>query len=179
VAARQRAGNPRSSYEQPAPPKGWPRPILDSGAPTTNHGLAVPTRGYQSDRASRTACRTATHPADHITPPHQPTLMRKINDPHLTTRSPYQEQCTRPARSASYSAPTPRFTFCGRGLHAYSGRRGTAPDELFRSSRTYRRPAPWLRNRPGARVSCQIGGCGFRPGRSMRHLSARSRSRGS
>ncbi|MGI8559185.1 MAG: transposase, partial [Solirubrobacteraceae bacterium] len=26
---------------------------------------------YQSDRASRTACRTATHPADHNPPPHQ------------------------------------------------------------------------------------------------------------
>ena len=32
VAARQRAGNPRLSYEQPAPTRGWPRPILDSGA---------------------------------------------------------------------------------------------------------------------------------------------------
>ena len=32
VAARQRAGNPRANYEQPAP-RGWPRPILDSGSP--------------------------------------------------------------------------------------------------------------------------------------------------
>ena len=48
------------------PPQGWPRPILDSGSPTTNHGPAAhQTRVYQSDRASRTACRTATHPADH------------------------------------------------------------------------------------------------------------------
>jgi hypothetical protein len=46
------------------------------------------TRAYQSDRASRTASRTATHPADHN--PERPTQMREINDPHLTTRSPYQ-----------------------------------------------------------------------------------------
>ena len=32
VAARQRAGNPRANYEQPAP-TGRPRPILDSGSP--------------------------------------------------------------------------------------------------------------------------------------------------
>ena len=40
VAARQRAGNPRQRYEQPAP-RGWPRPILDSGSPRRIHGPAV------------------------------------------------------------------------------------------------------------------------------------------
>jgi hypothetical protein len=66
VAARHRAGNPRANYEQPAPYRGWPRPILDSGTPRRTMVLRHPqTRAYQSDRASRTACRTATHPADH------------------------------------------------------------------------------------------------------------------
>lgn len=36
------------------------------------HGSQPGTRVYQSDRASRTACRTATHPADHNHPDHQP-----------------------------------------------------------------------------------------------------------
>src|SRR5450755_890567 len=53
----------------PPPTKGGPA-TLDprQRLPTTNHGPAVPTRVYQSDRASRTACRTATHPADHTNP---------------------------------------------------------------------------------------------------------------
>ena len=66
---RWRPGNARGTREltmSNPPPGGWPRPILDSGSPTTNHGPAAhQTRVYQSDRASRTACRTATHPADH------------------------------------------------------------------------------------------------------------------
>ena len=40
VAARQRAGNPRFVYEQPAR-KGWPRPTLESGSPRRNHGPAA------------------------------------------------------------------------------------------------------------------------------------------
>ena len=82
-----RAGNPRLTYEQPA--HGRPRSMLDSGSPRRTMVLRHPqTRAYQSDRASRTASRTATHPADHN--PEPPTQMREINDPHLTTRSPYQ-----------------------------------------------------------------------------------------
>ena len=41
VAARQRAGNPRLTYEQPAP-TGWPRPILDSGSPRRTMVLRYP-----------------------------------------------------------------------------------------------------------------------------------------
>ena len=42
VAARQRAGNPRFAYEQPAPgSRGWPRPFLDSGTPRRTNGPAV------------------------------------------------------------------------------------------------------------------------------------------
>ncbi len=47
------------------PQPGLATPDTRQRLPTTNHGPAVPTREYQSDRASRTACRTATHPADH------------------------------------------------------------------------------------------------------------------
>ena len=68
VAARHRAGNPRLRYEHPAPP-GWPRSILDGGSPRRTMVLRQPTREYQPDRASRTACRTATHPADHTPQP--------------------------------------------------------------------------------------------------------------
>ncbi len=87
VAARQRAGNPRLTYEQPTQ-QGWPRPILDSGSPRRTMVLRHPTRVYQSDRASRTACRTATHPADHTN--NQEAQMRQNDDPHLTNHSPYQ-----------------------------------------------------------------------------------------
>jgi hypothetical protein len=41
VAARQRAGNPRLAYEQPAL-TGWPRPILDSGSPRRTMVLRNP-----------------------------------------------------------------------------------------------------------------------------------------
>ena len=52
------------------PPHTLATPDLRQRLPTTNHGPAVATRVYQSDRASRTACRTATHPADHtLNPP--------------------------------------------------------------------------------------------------------------
>src|SRR5450755_73899 len=47
------------------------------------------TRAYQSDRASRTACRTATHPADHT--PRNPTReSEKFMPSPLTNVSPYQ-----------------------------------------------------------------------------------------
>src|SRR5450755_2578826 len=47
------------------------------------------TRAYQPDRASRTACRTATHPADHT--PRNPTReSEKFMPSPLTNVSPYQ-----------------------------------------------------------------------------------------
>jgi hypothetical protein len=52
--------------------------------------LRHPTREYQSDRASRTARRTATRPADHTPTTTTQRKMRKISHPHLTNRSPYQ-----------------------------------------------------------------------------------------
>ena len=71
------------------PPHGLATPDLRQRLPTTNHGPAAPQiRVYQSDRASRTACRTATHPADHI--PHRPPRKREIRDVPLTNVSPYQ-----------------------------------------------------------------------------------------
>src|SRR5450631_3173955 len=72
------------------PPQGWPRPILDSGTPRRTMVLRHPqTRAYQSDRASRTACRTATHPADHT--PRNPTReSEKFMPSPLTNVSPYQ-----------------------------------------------------------------------------------------
>ncbi len=57
------------------------------------------TRVYQPDRASRTACRTATHPADHT--PELPTQMREINVPHLTNASPYQHRVVARLRSVA------------------------------------------------------------------------------
>ena len=87
VAARHARGTRDSPMSNPPP--GWPRSFLDSGSPRRTMVLRhTQTRAYQSDRASRTASRTATHPADHN--PALPTQMREINDPHLTTRSPYQ-----------------------------------------------------------------------------------------
>ena len=70
---RWRPGNARGTRDTAMsnpPPRGWPRPILDSGSPRRTMVLRYPTRAYQPDRASRTACRTATHPADHT---HEPT----------------------------------------------------------------------------------------------------------
>ena len=96
------------------------------------------TREYQSDRASRTASRTATHPADHN--PEQPTQMRKINDPHLTTRSPYQAwRCVRrpsallaaPCTSERHGKPTPASEMCG-----FPDRRGEAGGTFPASIRT-------------------------------------------
>src|SRR5450755_327749 len=47
------------------------------------------TRAYQPDRASRTACRTAPHPADHT--PRNPTReSEKFMPSPLTNVSPYQ-----------------------------------------------------------------------------------------
>src|SRR5450755_2245121 len=68
----------------------WPRPILDSGTPRRTMVLRHPqTRVYQSDRASRTACRTATHPTDHT--PRNPTReSEKFMPSPLTKVSPYQ-----------------------------------------------------------------------------------------
>ena len=87
VAARQRAGNPRPTMSNP--PHRLATPDLRQRLPTTNHGpAATQTRVYQSDRASRTACRTATHPADHTFLTER--QMREIHDPHLTNVSPYQ-----------------------------------------------------------------------------------------
>src|SRR5438874_5056758 len=52
------------------PPARLATPDFRQRLPTTNHGPAAhQTREYQSDRASRTACRTATHPADHTPRP--------------------------------------------------------------------------------------------------------------
>ena len=69
--------------------------MLDSGSPRRTMVLRHPqTRVYQPDRASRTACRTATHPADH-NPTRYQTQMREILVPHLTTRSPYQHRAPR------------------------------------------------------------------------------------
>jgi hypothetical protein len=65
---RWRPGNARGTREltmSNSPHRGLATPDLRQRLPTTNHGPAVATRVYQSDRASRTACRTATHPADH------------------------------------------------------------------------------------------------------------------
>jgi|GEM_PF-736675 len=72
VAARQRAGNPRQRYEQPAPKGGWPRPILDSGSPRRINGPAVANPRMISLTARRAQhCRTATHPADHTPEPEE------------------------------------------------------------------------------------------------------------
>jgi hypothetical protein len=88
VAARQRAGNPRLAYEQPAL-TGWPRPILDNGSPRRTMVLRQPKPAYISLTARR------AQPAGP--PPTQPThtntkerKMRQIDDPHLTNHSPYQ-----------------------------------------------------------------------------------------
>jgi hypothetical protein len=84
------------------PPQGRPRPILDSGSPRRTMVLHhPPTRAYQSDRASRTASRTATHRSQPHNP-QRPTQTREINDPHLTTRSPYQIPAQ---RSCVYTRP--------------------------------------------------------------------------
>jgi len=97
-----RAGNPRLRYEQPAR-EGRPRPILDSGNPTTNHGpAATRIRVYQPDRASRTARRAATNPADHIPSP-SVTNQRKqeIRDVPIDKRlsiSAQEAQLSRPLR---------------------------------------------------------------------------------
>src|SRR5947209_3023444 len=57
------------------PPARLATPDFRQRLPTTNHGPAAhQTREYQSDRASRTACRTATHPAPFpvaVLPPRQ------------------------------------------------------------------------------------------------------------
>ena len=66
VAARHARGTRDAAMSNP-PPRGWPRPILDSGSPRRTMVLRHPTREYQPDRASRTASRTATRPADHTT----------------------------------------------------------------------------------------------------------------
>src|SRR5450631_2929739 len=64
--------------------------MLDSGSPRRTMVLRHPQiRVYQPDRASRTACRTATHPADH-NPTRYQTQMREILVPHLTNLTPYQ-----------------------------------------------------------------------------------------
>ena len=91
---RWRPGNARGTRDPTMsnpPPTGLATPDTRQRLPTTNHGPAAPTRAYQSDRASRTACRTATHPADH-NHHDQPTQMREINDPDLTNASPYQSR---------------------------------------------------------------------------------------
>jgi hypothetical protein len=66
--------------------------MLDSGSPRRTMVLRHPQiRVYQPDRASRTACRTATHPADH-NPTRYQTQMREILVPHLTNLTPYQHR---------------------------------------------------------------------------------------
>ena len=86
--------------------------MLDSGSPRRTMVLRHPqTRVYQPDRASRTACRTATHPADHN--PHEiPNANARNLVPHLTTRSPYQHP-TSPRVAGSITSvttkPTTRF----------------------------------------------------------------------
>jgi hypothetical protein len=62
--------------------------MLDSGNPTTNYGpAATRIRVYQPDRASRTARRAATDPADH-TPrlPVRNQRKQEIRDAHLDKR---------------------------------------------------------------------------------------------
>jgi hypothetical protein len=68
VAARHARGTREVAMSNPPHP-GLATPDPRQRLPTTNHGPAVPTREYQPDRASRTANRTATHPADHNTHP--------------------------------------------------------------------------------------------------------------
>ena len=97
----------------PPPTGGWPRPMLDSGSPRRTMVLRHPqTRVYQPDRASRTACRTATHPADHT--PRNPTReSEKFMPSPLTNVSPYQlgargsRTLASPAR-AVIASPRPR-----------------------------------------------------------------------
>ena len=62
------------------PPTRPATPELRQRLPTTNHGpAATQTREYQSDRASRPACRTATDPADHTPPTPTPSQKREIS----------------------------------------------------------------------------------------------------
>jgi hypothetical protein len=92
------------------PSHGLATPDLRQRLPTTNHGPAVPTRVYQSDRASRTACRTATHPADHTAsqPPDQ--RRQEIRDAPLDNAlsiSVSRATCGSPPALAA-SKPQPR-----------------------------------------------------------------------
>ena len=92
-----RAGNPRDSYEQPAPNRGRPRPILDSGSPRRTWSC-----GTQPANISLTA-RRAQQPDRH--PPSRPhplpqTRKRKITHPDLTNNSPYQGRCQGGASSS-------------------------------------------------------------------------------
>ena len=79
VAARQRAGNPRANYEQPAP-QGWPRPILDSGSPRRTMVLR---HGNQPEPAYISLTRVAHSLPDRHPPsrPHsQPPDQRKAGN---------------------------------------------------------------------------------------------------
>ena len=87
------------------PPTRPATPELRQRLPTTNHGpAATQTREYQSDRASRPACRTATDPADHTPPTPTPSpKARNFVTPLLTTRSPYQLPTSAPGAASSAS----------------------------------------------------------------------------
>ena len=83
-----RAGNPRNTYQQPAP-KGQATPDPRQRHPTTNHGpAATRTRAYQPDRASRTTPPDRHPPGRPHTPP--PARTRPHALPRLTSRGPYQ-----------------------------------------------------------------------------------------
>jgi hypothetical protein len=129
------------------PLTGLATPDTRQRIPTTNHGPAVPTREYQSDRASRTACRTATHPADHT--PKPPAQMREINDPPLTTRSPYQfatirglTALPRPRSPVPYSMRKSRTTSAAWPLPRTSGR-DRGPDRVPRRFHTCGQDRPF------------------------------------
>ena len=87
VAARQRAGNPRANYEQPAPGKqgGWPRPILDSGTPRRTMVLRHPKPAYISLTARRAqpAGPPPTQPTTHNTPPQTTNANARNQRSHL------------------------------------------------------------------------------------------------
>jgi hypothetical protein len=90
------------------PPLRWglATPDVSQRHPTTNHGPVVLTRAYQSDRTSRTACRTATHPADHT--PQQSTQMQNHVGTIRRFRGTERRSCPLPDHAEAEAASPER-----------------------------------------------------------------------
>jgi hypothetical protein len=131
VAARQRAGNPDCAMSNPPSPR-LATPDPRQRLPTTNPWSCGPNREYQPDRASCTACRTATDPADHTDPPDNKRQCAKTT--------------TRLDKPLSISAHGAGRSESARPTHDLKQPRGTPPAlSAHGSLRWLRRDDSWVR----------------------------------